>query len=249
MQLSAAVREAWPLLAVALPALLGALVLRDPYPQSPAIPDGQAKQLASVRRADFASYSATPAARLVADWAIAFDGAADGPFVIVDKVAATIYVFGPNGRLQGAAPVLLGAAIGDETVPGIGERPIDNVLPEERTTPAGRFVGEPGRNARGEDVVWVDYDAAVSMHRVITFNPAERRIERLQTPTVEDNRVSYGCINIPADFYDAYVRPTFAERNAVIYVLPEVKSVTAVFEIHDAVAGQHSAPMQAALRP
>ena len=42
------------------------------------------------------------------------------------------------------------------------------MLPEERTTPAGRFVAERGQNLRGEDVVWIDYDAAVLMHRVIT---------------------------------------------------------------------------------
>jgi hypothetical protein len=81
------------------------------------------------------------------------------------------------------------------------------VLPQEKTTPAGRFIGEPGRNARGEDVIWVDYDAAVSMHRVITFNAAERRLERLKTPTIEDNRISYGCINIPVEFYEATSDP------------------------------------------
>jgi hypothetical protein len=66
---------------------------------------------------------------------------------------------------------LLGGARGD-TVPGIGALQIADVLPEERTTPAGRFVGERGHNARGEDVVWVDYDAAVSMRLVLTLNPA-----------------------------------------------------------------------------
>jgi hypothetical protein len=190
---------------------------------------GEEHQRPVVRKqADFGSFGATAAAHRVADWALASD-AAGRPFVIVDKVAASIYVFGADGVLRGSAPVLLGAAIGDDTVPGIGERPIEQVLPDERTTPAGRFVGEPGRNARNEDVIWVDYDAAVSMHRVVTFNAVERRLERLSTPAVDDNRISYGCINIPADFYDAYVRPAYAERNAVVYVLPEVKSLDEVF--------------------
>jgi hypothetical protein len=180
------------------------------------------------RHADFGTYGATPAARIVADWAAASDSRG-GPFIIVDKPAAAIYVFDADGRVRGSAPVLLGAAIGDDTVPGIGDKPLDKVLPEEKTTPAGRFVGEPGRNARGEDVVWVDYDAAVSMHRVITFNAAERRLERLATPTVEDNRISYGCINVPVEFYEAYVRPAYAQRNAVVYVLPDVKPLQEVF--------------------
>ena len=43
-------------------------------------------------------------------------------------------------------------------------------------------LSEPGRNLQGEDIVWVDYDAAVSMHRVRANNPAERRLERLARP-------------------------------------------------------------------
>ena len=110
------------------------------------------------------------------------------------------------------------------------------VLPEERTTPAGRFVGELGRNAHSEDVVWVDYDAAVSIHRVLTANPTERRLERLATPAVDDNRISYGCINVPVDFYEAKVRPVFAGRPAVIYILPEERSPSDVFALHRAAA-------------
>src|SRR5206468_1038865 len=82
----------------------------------------------------------------------------------------------------------------------------------ERSTPAGRFVGERGHNARGEDVVWLDYDAAVSMHRVLTSNPEERRLERLATPTSDDKRISYGCINVPVDFYETYIQPMFATQ-------------------------------------
>jgi hypothetical protein len=188
--------------------------------------------MVSAKRADFGAYAATPAAHLVADWAAGSD-AGGGPFIVVDKPAAAIYVFDADGRVRGSAPVLLGAAVGDDTAPGIGDKPLDKVLPQEKTTPAGRFVGEPGRNARGEDVVWVDYDAAVSMHRVITFNAAERRLERLATPTVEDNRISYGCINIPAQFFDAHVRPAYAHRNAVVYVLPDVKPLNEVFPLAD----------------
>ena len=79
--------------------------------------------------------------------------------------------------------MLLGLARGDDTVPGIGEKKLSEIPPEERTTPAGRFVAEPGVNAEGDDIVWVDYDAAVSMHRVRTTNPVERRLQRLLSRT------------------------------------------------------------------
>jgi hypothetical protein len=121
-------------------------------------------------------------------------------------------------------------------MPGIGSRPIAEVLPGERTTPAGRFVAERGHNSRGEDVVWVDYDAAVSMHRVLTTNPAERRLQRLASPASDDKRISYGCINVPAAFYEAYIRPAFAAGRAIVYILPEFKSLEEVFGAYDAAA-------------
>jgi hypothetical protein len=187
----------------------------------------------AVRLADFGEASPSPEARHVADWVADSRDNADADFIIVDKRDARVYVFGADARLRGSSPVLLGAALGDDSVPDIGLRPIEDVLPEERTTPAGRFVAERGRNLQGEDVVWVDYDAAVSMHRVRATKPAEQRLERLATPTVDDNRISYGCINVPVAFYEAYVSPTVATRRAIVYVLPEVKPVQQVFGSYD----------------
>ena len=138
--------------------------------------------------------------------------------------------------MRADSPVLLGGARGDDSIAGIGNRPIEQVRPEERTTPAGRFIAEAGRNLLGEDVVWVDYDAAVSMHRVRLTNPAERRLERLATPTADDNRISYGCINVPVSFYETYIRPAATKRRAIIYVLPEVRSLQQVFGAYDVAA-------------
>jgi hypothetical protein len=166
----------------------------------------------------------------VADWSARSGDNGGKPFVVVDKRNARVFVFDGRGSPVASAPVLLGAARGDDSVPGIGERRIGDILPHERTTPAGRFVGEAGRNLQGEDIVWVDYDAAVSMHRVRATNPRERRLERLATPTTADNRISYGCINVPADFFDRHLSPMFAQRStAMIYVLPETRPLRQVF--------------------
>ena len=185
--------------------------------------------LAGTRPAHFQSHAASPDARRVAEWIAASQDNQRLPFVILDKRDAKIFVFDASGRLLNASPVLLGAAAGDDSVVGIGQRPIEQVRPEERTTPAGRFVAEPGTNAQGEDIVWVDYDAAVSLHRVRLANPRDRRLERLATATAADNRISYGCINVPAQFYDRVVYPAMAERGGVVYVLPESKSLQQVF--------------------
>ena len=197
------------------------------------------------RSADFGQASPSSDARHIADWIADSRDNANADFIVVDKRDAKAYVFDAEARLRGASPVLLGSALGDDSVPGIGLRPIAEVCPEERTTPAGRFVAERGRNLQGDDVVWVDYEAAVSMHRVRATKPSERRLERLATPTVDDNRISYGCINVPVAFYEAYVRPTVATRRAIVYVLPDIKPVQQVFNSYDVTALRTQAPNRA----
>lgn len=78
---------------------------------------------------------------------------------------------------------------------------------------------------RGKSVrLWVDYNGAVSLHRVITTNPAERRLQRSATLTPLDNRISHGCINVPVKPYDNVVSPAFAGTTGIVYVLPETHS-------------------------
>lgn len=173
-----------------------------------------------------ASAQAVPQASLIdanqlAQRAVAAGDNKGSAFAVIDKARARVAVYDRTGKLMGSSPVLLGLARGDDSVPGIGERKMADIRPEERTTPAGRFNSEPGRNLQGEDIVWVDYDAAISMHRVRTANKADRRLQRLATPTVADNRISYGCINVPASFYDRYVKPALGNTHGVVYVLPE----------------------------
>ena len=179
--------------------------------------------------------AATPTRALTVDAGELFGWVArsrdnDGlPFMIIDKRRAHLWVFDHSGKLQGDAPVLLGVARGDDTAPGIGDKKLSEIKPEERTTPAGRFLAEVGMNLRGEDVVWVDYDAAVSMHRVLTTNAKEQRARRLDTPTPNDNRVSYGCINVPTAFFENVVSTTVRGGNSVVYVLPESRPLRSVF--------------------
>lgn len=179
--------------------------------------------------ADFAFHSPSADARLVANWVTQAQDNRRLPFVILDKREAMVFVFDANGRIIDASPVLLGAAVGDDSVAGIGERPIDQVHPSERTTPAGRFVSQPGKNASGESVVWVDYSAAVSMHRVRLVDAKERRLERLASPDPAQRRISYGCINVPVAFYDSVIWPVIGTARGVVYVLPETRTVREVF--------------------
>lgn len=143
------------------------------------------------------------------------------PYIIIDKVDAKVYVFDAVGHLLGAAPALLGLARGDVSVKGIGNWKMSAIQPPDRITPAGRFVAALGRAPGGEDILWVDYDNAVALHRVVKGTPAEQRARRLASPTSADNRITYGCINVPVKFYDTVVRPAFVHSSGIVYILPE----------------------------
>ena len=182
-----------------------------------------------VQKVVFNEASASPAVRQVARWVAGSGDNAGLAYVILDKSQARLFLFDRQARLLGSTVVLLGAARGDDSVPGIGNRPIAAVRPEERTTPAGRFVAESGSNSNGEDVIWVDYEAAVSMHRVRATDPRERRLQRLASASPEDKRISWGCINVPLRFYEDQLSPVFKGRRGIVYVLPETKPLTQVF--------------------
>lgn len=183
--------------------------------------------------ANFKNEVSSPESRKLADWVMNSANNGSLPFIIVDKVSARVFVFDARGQLMGASAALLGLAVGDDSVPGIGQRKLSSIKPAERTTPAGRFVASLDRDIHGQEVLWVDYDTAVSLHPVVTGQPKERRAERLASPSPLDKRISYGCINVPVRFYEKVVSPTFTRTNGIVYVLPETRSAEQVFGSYD----------------
>lgn len=169
--------------------------------------------------------SASDDARHARQWIVGLGDNQGLPFVIVDKKGARIFVFAANGRLRGASAALLGLTPGDHSVPGIEQRSVASLRVDERTTPAGRFVSEPGHNLQGEAIVWIDYAAKLAIHRLRPADPKERRAERLSSATPDDNRISIGCVVVPPDFYDAVVAPVLGRSYGVVYVLPETQPV------------------------
>jgi hypothetical protein len=164
----------------------------------------------------------------LAGWVVASKDNHGYPFAVIDKAAAQILVFGGDGRLRGAAPGLFGSAIGDHAAPGIAGLALREIPGRDRTTPAGRFVGGFGPSIDAGRVLWVDYDSAVSIHPTATGVPAERRAERLASPSPDDNRVTHGCINVTPEFYEAIIRPTF-EKGGVFYILPDAAPMAETF--------------------
>lgn len=188
-----------------------------------------AGQAGAPGRADFRDALPSDEARKLADWIVDSRDNRRLPFLVVDKKQATVFAFHADGLLRGASAVLLGSAIGDDSAPGIGQRALSAIGPAERTTPAGRFVAALDRNLQGIEILWVDYEAAISLHRVVAGAPKERRAQRLMSPTPLDNRISFGCINVPAAFFDRVIRPAFKGTNGIVYVLPETRAAREVF--------------------
>ena len=180
-------------------------------------------KLAQLPQLNGASKSVTADARIVAHWVAANADNQRLPFVIIDKRNAKAFVFDADRQLQGVTPVLLGLATGDDGLEDLSGREVSSLRPEERTTPAGRFVGEPGHNLLGEDVVWFNYAAKLAIHRLRPDHQRERRAQRLASVSALDNRISLGCIVVPSAFYDHVIRRVLGQSRSVIYVLPETR--------------------------
>ncbi len=169
----------------------------------------------------FAEPSLTTDVRETLAWVLSNQDHGGQPFMVVDKRQARVFVFNPAGRLLGAAPALLGMAVGDVDTPGVGLKPVSQIAVTERITPAGRFDSEPGVGLQGDAIVWLEYDAGLAIHRV---RPGPAQLAREQRLTqASGRRVSFGCVVLSPEFLDAVVLPQLGRQAGVVYVLPETR--------------------------
>jgi hypothetical protein len=174
--------------------------------------------------------SPSAATTRVADWIAAAGDNRSLPYIIIDKTSASLFLFDAKGKPLGKAPVLIGVAVGDDATPGIGSKNLAEIGPAEKTTPAGRFLAKFGLAAGKQRVLWVDYATSVAIHPIPkTSGPKERRRQRMLSPAADDNRITFGCINVPATFYSKSVRPLFQRKGGYVYVLPDTKPIEVVF--------------------
>jgi hypothetical protein len=185
--------------------------------------------------------AATSEVRRVAHWVIVSRDSGGLPFLLIDKVSARVFAFDAAGQLQGSAPALLGLAKGDRML-APNDATMAQMPPSVRITPAGRFVSRLGIDSEGKQLLILDYAASLSLHPVVKGTPEERRAERLGSATVEDNRISFGCINVPPEFFTTIVSPAFNHTRGVVYVLPETSAASAVFGFDPVGAAAPPAP-------
>jgi len=196
--------------------LAGAPVAGDAPPPAAAEPPSEISQSAAAAR--------------VADWVAASGDNHALPYAIIDKTNASLFLFDAKGKPLGKAPVLIGVAVGDDATPGVGSKNLAEIGPAEKTTPAGRFLAKYGLAAGRQKVLWVDYATSVALHPIPKgAAKKERRRQRMLSATSDDNRITFGCINLPIAFYTKTVSPLFRKKGGYVYVLPDTKPLEAVF--------------------
>jgi len=177
---------------------------------------------------DLALQTSSEEVKRVARWVTRSGDNARMPFVLIDKTNARAYSYNPAGVLQAAAPVLLGMAKGDKLI-APNSAAMSEMPPQSRITPAGRFVSRLSIDADGKELLVLDYDASISLHPVVKGTPEEHRAARLKSDTSEDNRISFGCINAPPQFYANFISALFRNTRGVVYVLPETSPASVLF--------------------
>ncbi|CAM8664396.1 hypothetical protein [Sphingobium sp.] len=165
----------------------------------------------------------------VAEWVATAQDNHALPYIIIDKPGAAAYLFDAKGKMLAHAPVLIGIAPGDDATPGIGAKNLSEIGPAEKTTPAGRFLAKFGVAAGKQRVLWVDYATSVALHTIPPGNPKDKRKERMLSPAIDDNRITFGCINVPKIFYNQSVSPRFRKKGGYVYILPDSKPLEDVF--------------------
>lgn len=134
------------------------------------------------------------------------------PFIIADKKAGKLYLMNADGKVVDTTPALFG-------------RDTSDAARTDRATGAGKYDLTYNRDQRlpsGYEGSVQSFDTGTNgetfaIHRVIDVK-GENRSGRLASATARDNRITHGCINVPAEFYNKHLD---GELGAVLYVLPE----------------------------
>lgn len=185
---------------------------------------------AGASRVSAAPRTPSPEAQRVIDWVVLSQDNHALPWAVIDKQNASLFLFDGKGKPLGAVPVLIGIAPGDDASPGVGNKRLADLGPAEKTTPAGRYLAKFGLPVGRERVLWVDYATSVALHGIPKdASRKERRVARMNSETPEDNRITFGCINVPNSFYQKTLRQAFQRKGGYVYVMPDSKPLEEVF--------------------
>ena len=148
-------------------------------------------------------------------------------FMVADKPNGMLHIFKEDGSHALSDPTLYGKDKGDVLAA------VSSLEGGPKITPAGKFTMKesPADYAGGTSLILMeskDYTGYIAVHAADTSTPSEKRLQRLETPTTEDNRISYGCINTKHDTFINKIKPNISKLDGgMIFVLPDAQEQTA----------------------
>lgn len=155
------------------------------------------------------------------DWANLRDYL-NSPVIIASKSDASLMVFIPEENIVYRTPALYGKMKSDafdQTVYDANDKPLP-------ITPAGIFSSRKAYSTYLKSKITSFINGKnyiVAIHPVYNSNVSQYRVERLHSRTIDDNRITNGCINVPGSFYAKYIEPL--RDGTKVIVLPESRRV------------------------
>jgi hypothetical protein len=160
------------------------------------------------------------------------------PIIIVDKQMGLTYVIDTNGVLAGKSASLTGKTKGDfrsEEAKKIAS--VEAISEKDKVTEAGMFDASIKNVPHYGNVITLQVfnNYSIAMHQTYLGAPAEQRQARLESATPEDNRISFGCINVSNEFMQDVVFKAIPKglKNFPVVVIPESKSIQAFWPSED----------------
>lgn len=140
-------------------------------------------------------------------------------YLIVDKTQTLMYVIGGDGKMISKFPVLLGATKGELT--NLAD-PDSNTAGEYATTPAGKYtLSRKGLSVTEEDlklydgkIISMNGGHGLAIHITYPLEIASRT-KALESQTPNDNRISWGCINISKEMWIKYIQDNFKGTESI----------------------------------
>ena len=142
-------------------------------------------------------------------------------FMVADKPNGMLHIFKEDGSHALSDPTLYGKDKGDVLAA------VSSLEGGPKITPAGKFTMKesPADYAGGTSLILMeskDYTGYIAVHAADTSTPSENRLGRLATPSAEDNRISYGCINTKHDTFINEIKPNISKLDGgMMFILPE----------------------------
>ena len=154
-------------------------------------------------------------------------------YIIVDKKNCIAKVYNPEGEVLYKTEVALGRTLGDKRNAGY-------MMPEIKeksytTTPGEFIISGEGTFSNKEKKIYGnrclrlngDHTKSISkghttlaLHRVPATPQGKLRASVFNNGTLEDNRVSFGCVNFLVESYDK-LRKLIKGKGTKVFILPE----------------------------